>query len=245
MPPRGPRRGACLLALALALSAAPAFAASAKPNLLYVVVDDLRPQLSGAYGQTAMITPNVARLQAQGVTFTRAYAQVSVCSPSRTSFLTGMRPDQTRLWTIGPYFRKTAGADRGDRIVTLPQALKAAGWNATGAGKVWHPGVSSGGDPAWGGGCVGGNDMPRSWSHAAPRGVDPRLLFWECDSWSNNTAQSPAASGLRGGRGCVTTPACVACFRQENSLPACEWAGEGGGAARHCPAAAAAGRRGS
>ena len=140
------------------------------PSLLFVIVDDLRAQLGGPFAQRVE-TPNLNKLAARGVSFTRAYVQVSLCSPSRTSILTGMRPDATTLWTIGPYFRNTtAGAAS---IVTLPQLLKGGGLPATGAGKVWHPGTSSGGEPGWGGGGVGGDDAPFSWSFNESLGVDP------------------------------------------------------------------------
>lgn len=199
------------LPLAVALASIASANISVKPGgeqLLFIVVDDLRPQISGAYGQ-ATLTPNLLRLQEQGVTFTRAYTQVSLCSPSRTSFLTGMRPDSTRLWTIGPYFRNTTAS--ASAIVTLPQALKAMGRNSTGAGKIWHPGTSSGGIAAWGG-SVGGDDMPWSFSYAAQPGVDPRAQYWECDAWMNSTGQSTASVGVAGGQGCVTSPACVECL---------------------------------
>ena len=183
-------------------------AAAQGDNVLFIVVDDLRPQISGAYEQTTL-TPNIARLQEQGVTFTRAYTQISLCSPSRTSLLTGIRPDSTRLWTIGPYFRNTTVT--ANSIVTLPQALKASGRNSTGAGKVWHPGTSSGGEKSWGGGGVGGDDMPWSFSFVQ-QDIDPRLLYWECDAWINSTGQSAASAGIPGGQGCVTSPDCVECL---------------------------------
>ena len=80
---------------ALALSAV---VISSAQNVLFIAVDDLRPQL-GLYDQ-ATLTPNLDALASRGVAFSRAYCQVSICSPSRTSFLTGMRPDATRLWTM-------------------------------------------------------------------------------------------------------------------------------------------------
>lgn len=61
---------------------------AAAQNVLFVAVDDLRPQL-GVLGQSMTLTPNLDALAARGVAFKRAYCQVSVCSPSRTSFLTG------------------------------------------------------------------------------------------------------------------------------------------------------------
>jgi iduronate 2-sulfatase len=186
---------------------------SAKDNLLFIIVDDLRAQAGGPFGQSTL-TPNLNALSARGVAFTRAYVQVSLCSPSRTSMLTGRRPDRTKLWTIGPYFRDTTRD--AHNISTLPQTLKAQGWNASGAGKVWHPGTSSGGEPSWGGGGVGGDDQPYSWSDFVPAGVDSRVVFWECDAWMNSTGQSAASAGVPGGAGCVTSPACVACLQAHN-----------------------------
>ena len=109
------------LVVATAAAAAAAPLSPVPANLLFVIVDDLRAQ-AGAYGQ-ATLTPAMDALAARGVTFTRAYCAVTVCSPSRTALLTGVRPDANRLWTIGPFFRTTA--PQGAAIVTLPQALRA------------------------------------------------------------------------------------------------------------------------
>ena len=158
------------------------------------------------------------------MTFTRAYTRVTVCSPSRTAMLTGLRPERSRLWTIGPYWRNTTrAAGVPGTFVTLPEALKARGLNATGAGKVWHPGTSSGGDPSWGGGAVGGDDQPWSWSYSPVAGVDPRLLYWECDAWTNSTGQSSRSAGIPGGEGCVTSGACVACLERYNATLVHSW----------------------
>jgi hypothetical protein len=158
------------------------------------------------------------------VSFTRAYTRVTLCSPSRTALLTGMRPERTRLWTIGPYWRATtAAAGVPGTFVTLPEALKAKAFNVTGSGKVWHPGTSSGGDPQWGGGDVGGDDQPFSWSYPAQPGVDPRLLYWECDAWVNSTGQSSRSAGIPGGQGCVTSDACLACLALYNATQTRSW----------------------
>ncbi len=194
---------------------------AAPQNLLFIVVDDLRTEL-GVYGHGGLVSsPNIDKLAARGVTFSRAYCQYTLCSPSRTAFLTGMRPDRTRLWEIGPYFREqTANATA---IVTLPQALKAAGYNATGAGKVWHPGTSSGGDGKWCGGNCGGDDQPYSWSYPVPAGVDPRVLFWECDAGPNTTGVSARVWGLPGAQGCITSDACVQCLESYNVTTPRSW----------------------
>jgi arylsulfatase A-like enzyme len=63
--------------------------------VLLIVADDLRPQLA-PYGRHTH-TPHLVRLAAQGVTFDRAYAQVTVCNPSRVSFMTGRRPDAVKV----------------------------------------------------------------------------------------------------------------------------------------------------
>jgi len=69
-------------------------------NVLFIVVDDLRPNIA-AHGSKFMVTPHMDALAASGVLFQRAYAQYSLCGPSRTSFLSGRRPDATRAWSFG------------------------------------------------------------------------------------------------------------------------------------------------
>lgn len=181
---------------------------SSPPNLLFIVVDDLRPELPGSYGIDQIIAPSITRLMNEGTTFTRAFCQVSVCSPSRTSFLTGMRSKNNRIWTIGPYFRDQA--PNASSIITLTQALMQAGYNTTGAGKVWHPGTSSGGSilPE-----VGGDDMPYSWSY--PNGSIYNGYF-ECDQYYNGTFQSPRSVNYPGGTGCIQSEECIACYTQAN-----------------------------
>ena len=102
--------------LAAAFVAHTAFAA--KPNVLFIAVDDMRPEL-GCYGNTIVKTPNIDRIAARGMVFNHAYCQQAVCSPSRSSLLTGRRPDATKVWDLETHFR-----------VALPDAI---GW-AVGAG---------------------------------------------------------------------------------------------------------------
>ena len=78
----------------------PAVAAPARPNILFIAADDLRPDL-GAYGHREAKTPHLDALAKRGVTFDRAYCQQAVCNPSRASVLTGRRPD-TRRPSAGP-----------------------------------------------------------------------------------------------------------------------------------------------
>src|SRR5690606_21416133 len=76
---------------------------SARPNVLFIAVDDLRPQL-GCYGDTVAITPNMDRLAQRGIVFNRAYCQQAVCAPSRASVMTGRRPDATKVWDLKTHF---------------------------------------------------------------------------------------------------------------------------------------------
>ncbi|MDP6505705.1 MAG: sulfatase-like hydrolase/transferase, partial [Planctomycetota bacterium] len=71
--------------------------AETKTNFLFIAVDDLRPQLN-CYGYTQMISPNLDALAASGTLFMRTYCQQAVCSPSRTSLMTGLRPDSTKVY---------------------------------------------------------------------------------------------------------------------------------------------------
>ena len=82
--------------LAICLSA-PVSIAAPRPNVLFIIADDLNRSLP-CYGQPVVQTPNVDRLAARAVRFDRAYCQYPVCSPSRVSFLSGRRPEQTRMF---------------------------------------------------------------------------------------------------------------------------------------------------
>ncbi|KAL8598684.1 hypothetical protein ACOMHN_033249 [Nucella lapillus] len=124
---------------------------SSRPNVLFLVADDLRPRL-GCYGEKNMITPNIDQLASRSVQFNRAYVQQAVCSPSRTSFLTGRRPDSTRIFDLVHYFRHLAG-----NYTTLPQHFKNHGYITQSVGKIFHPGRASGFT----------DDYPYSWTYPA------------------------------------------------------------------------------
>ncbi len=126
-----------LAALILAAGIIPLSAAPrpAKPNILFIAVDDLRPEL-GCYGRDYIHSPNIDALAARGIVFDRAYCQQATCSPSRTSLLTGLRPDTTKVWDLVTSFRVA----RPDAI-TLPQNFKNQGYFAQGVGKIFHGGL--------------------------------------------------------------------------------------------------------
>ena len=103
-----------------------------KPNILFIAVDDLRPEL-GCYGSAVIKTPHIDKLADEGLVFTRAYCQSAVCNPSRASLLTGMRPDSIKVWDLRTDFR-----DNVPNIVTLPQYFKQNGYETVAIGKIFH-----------------------------------------------------------------------------------------------------------
>lgn len=107
-------------------------AVNRKMNVLFIVADDLRPDL-GCYGNKKVISPNIDKLAAGSIVFNNAYCQQAVCNPSRASVLTGLRPDQTGVTDLVTHFR-TKVPD----AVTLPQAFKNAGYTTVGVGKIFH-----------------------------------------------------------------------------------------------------------
>lgn len=100
-----------------------------KRNILFIAVDDLRPELS-CFGKTKLHTPNIDRLAARGVQFDRAFCQVPICMPSRASLLSGIRPDDT--WRD----RIAQMCPNGEP--SLPHYLRRAGYTTVSIGKVYH-----------------------------------------------------------------------------------------------------------
>lgn len=103
-----------------------------KPNVLFIAVDDLRPEF-GAYGAKHVHSPNLDRLARSGTVFHHAYCQQALCNPSRASLMTGLRPDTLRVWDLQTSFRKTVPA-----ASTIPQSFRAAGYYAAAVGKIFH-----------------------------------------------------------------------------------------------------------
>jgi arylsulfatase A-like enzyme len=123
----------CGFALLLAcLLSNVAVVATERPNVLFIAVDDLRPEL-GCYGEQVIHSPNIDRLAASGLMLNRAYCQFAVCNPSRVSLMTGLRPDSTKVWDLATRFRQTI-----PDVVTLPQQFKKHGYHAVSYGKIFH-----------------------------------------------------------------------------------------------------------
>ncbi len=143
-----------------------------RPNVLFIPVDDLRPQL-GCYGRSRMVTPNIDRLAREGVMFERAYCQVPVCGATRASLLTGIRPTRGRFVDFATWADEDASG-----ALTMPEHFRDHGYLTISDGKVFHHRTD----------CA-----ERSWSedpwHPMPAGGD----------WRNYVlAESGAGQGSRG-----------------------------------------------
>lgn len=119
---------------ALLLISPAALRAAEKPNVLLVCVDDLKPQL-GCYGSPIIKSPNIDRLAKRGVLFERAFCNQAVCSPSRNSLLTGLRPQTIGIYDLPTHFRKGA-----PDAVTVGQYFKKHGYRTEAMGKIFHVG---------------------------------------------------------------------------------------------------------
>ncbi|MBI4624831.1 MAG: arylsulfatase [Verrucomicrobia bacterium] len=115
--------------LAFALRASAEAAQARKPNIIFILADDLGVGHVGAYGQQKIKTPNIDALAAEGMKFTRFYSGANVCAPARSTLMTGLHTGHTAV--------RNNGLDRHlyDADVTVAEVLKQAGYATGGFGK--------------------------------------------------------------------------------------------------------------
>lgn len=137
--------------------------ADSRPNVLFIVTDDMNCDLS-VYGHPMVKSPQLDRLAERGLVFERAYCQNPVCNPSRSSFLTGLYPEQTGITTNAGHFREHL-----PEVTTLPQHFQKNGYYVARVGKLYHYGVP----PDIG---TDGRDDPQSWQEVRnPIGIDKAI----------------------------------------------------------------------
>jgi arylsulfatase A-like enzyme len=147
-----------------------------RPNFLFIAVDDLRPEF-GAYGASYVKSPNLDRIAKAGITFNRAYCQQAVCSPTRSSLMTGTRPDTTKVWDLETHFRAAL-----PNVVTLGQHFKNHGYFVQGMGKIYHGSLDD--TPTW--------SVPWQSSRGQAYGLAENLAL------NNRQSAAPAAAGGSG-----------------------------------------------
>ena len=138
-------------------------ALAGEKNVLLIIADDLNNDL-GTYGHPVVKTPHIDALAANGIRFDAAYSQFPVCTPSRSSLLTGLYPEQIGVVEVEPHFR-----DHVPGVTTLPELFRNNGYSSARVGKIFHQNVPS---------QIGmdGVDDPRSWDVVVnPIGIDKEV----------------------------------------------------------------------
>ena len=159
--------GGAVSAAALARRASAKQKKSPDLNVLFIAVDDLRPSL-GCHGVPNARTPHLDALAAEGMIFNRTYCQQAVCSPSRTSLLTGLRPDSTRVYDLETHFRRYR-----PNAVTLPQHFMKHGYVTAAFSKIYHkPAMDD--YPSW---------SVASWIPASHRWDSPESRAFTARKW--------------------------------------------------------------
>ena len=177
--------------------------AAERPNVLFIAIDDLRPEL-GCYGNKIVKSPNIDRIAARGVMFNRAYCQQAVCSPSRTAIMTGLRPDKTKVWDLVTHFR----AAQPD-CITLPQHFKANGYQCEAINKIYHRGFEDG----------------RSWSvphwYSAGKAINTDLVDYTKQIVTNHnvSVEEFMAPIVKPNKDAKTGPAFEVSLKSETDLP--------------------------
>jgi len=166
-----------------------------RPHVLFIAIDDLRPEL-GCYGSPIAKSPNLDKLAKEGMRFDRAYCQQAICSPSRASLMTGARPDEIGVIENTAYFREL-----NPEIVTLPQHFIKHGYEAVYCGKIYHARMT---------------DNDHSWSRKPAFKRCPVKMKWlpgnyalkeNQELWASNKEKMLAKYGKAGSGGLIHGPA--------------------------------------
>ena len=183
------------LFISILLVAPVAVFADKRPNVLFIAIDDLRPEL-GCYGSPIAKSPNLDKLAKEGMRFDRAYCQQAICSPSRASLMTGARPDEIGVIENTAYFREL-----NPEIVTLPQHFIKHGYEAVYCGKIYHARMT---------------DNEHSWSRKPAFHRCPVKRKWlpgnyalpeNQELWASNKEKMLAKYGKEGSGGLIHGPA--------------------------------------
>ena len=160
-------------------------AAANKPNILFLSMDDLKPEL-GCFGSEFVKTPNIDRLAARGRAFTNHHVQQAICGPSRASMFTGLRPDTTRVWDLQHTAREECL-----HAFTMQQYFKENGYETTGSGKIMH-GFKNDDPLSW--------SIPYVWPGDLPfaNGVVPALNQQYQGAAIHEAVKKLAESGIKG-----------------------------------------------
>lgn len=122
----------------LIINSAAIAAEVARPNVLFIAIDDQNDWIGALGGHPLAKTPQIDRLAASGTVFLNAHCQAPLCNPSRTSLMLGVRPTTTGVYGLAPWFRTL---DEWKDRVTLPQYFHQHGYRTLTVGKIHHGGV--------------------------------------------------------------------------------------------------------
>jgi iduronate 2-sulfatase len=123
------------------------FSQGSKPNVLFIAVDDLRPEL-GCYGHNEVKSPTIDAIANAGGVFTKAYCQNALCGPSRASLMSGSYPDKIKVYGMSAS-AKTNWDNSRPSFITLPEQFRNYGYNAVGFGKIYDQRLGNDEGSSW------------------------------------------------------------------------------------------------
>lgn len=164
------------LIISFSLITAASGSSGSKKNILFISVDDLRPELN-CYGSTYMHTPNIDKLAANGMLFSNVYSQQAICTPSRISMLSGLRPSTTEIYKLDDKLK-----DKAPDVVSMPKTFKNNGYQTVSLGKIYHhqnDDSEAWTEAAWRPGSADGTWYYQGYLNSSPSGVgnDGTTLF--------------------------------------------------------------------